>query len=100
MMTFEEFEKMMSRKPAKITATCDEKDNTSIEIEGRGIELLALSLEISENVLSKLPLTADDYCEILKDGINMKKTMSKETIDKENEEIKKAVSKIFEDLFK
>lgn len=100
MMTFEEFEKMVDTKPAHITAKSDEKDNTSIEMEGRGIELLALSLAISESMISKFPLTADDYCEMLKDGIIMRETMSKETIDKENEEIKKAVSKILEDLFK
>lgn len=100
MMTFEDFEKMMSRKPAKITATCDENGNARVECEGRGLELMALSMQIVEEILEFTHTDIDDYCEMLKDGINMNKTMSKETMTKENEEIKKAVSKILEDLFK
>ena len=37
---------------------------------GRGVDLLSLSLAIVESIVSKLPLSIDDYCNILKEGFN------------------------------
>lgn len=54
--------------PASIQAEIDKDGELGIHIEGRGIELLVLSLEIAENVGKKLKLSKKDYIEILQEG--------------------------------
>lgn len=91
-MTFDEFKKMMSSKPAKIEAKTDGEDNIEILMDGRGFELFALSMAISHAIMKKLNINVDDYCTRLKDGCNY--------LNEPDEEIKKALDKLVRDLFK
>lgn len=67
-------------------------------LEGRGIELLALAFEINKKVLEMCPMPVNDYCEILKESVELEKNKgkSKEQQDVEEEIIKR----IFESVFK
>ncbi len=78
--------------PASIQAEIDKDGGLEIHIEGRGIELLALSLEIAENVGKKLKLSKKDYIEILQEGWN-------EDSDK-NDDVPNIFKMIFDDLIK
>lgn len=67
-------------------------------LEGRGIELLALAFEISEEVIEKSPITIDDYCKMLKEGAELRKNRgkSKEQLDVE----RIIIDKMLKDIFK
>ncbi len=70
--------KLLELKPAKITAEVDENGKSTVAVEGRGIELIALSQTIIYEIIKDRNgvLTVDEYCEMLKYTIN---EMSKET---------------------
>ena len=78
--------------PASIQAEIDKDGGLGIRIEGRGVELLVLSLEIAENVGKKLKLSKKDYIGILQEGWN-------EDSDK-NDDVPNIFKKIFDDLIK
>lgn len=78
--------------PASIQAEIDKDGGLGIHIEGRGVELLVLSLEIAENVGKKLKLSKKDYIEIFQEGWN-------EDSDK-NDDVPNIFKKIFDDLIK
>lgn len=78
--------------PASIQAEIDKDGELEIHIEGRGIELLVLSLEIAENVGKKLKLSKKDYIEILQEGWN-------EDSNK-NDDVPNIFKKMFDDLIK
>lgn len=88
---------LLEIKPAKITAECDENGKSTVEVEGRGIDIIALSISIIEEIIkdSNGALTVDKYCEMLKYTIN---EMSK---PKEQRDVEKEImKKIFESVFK
>ena len=68
-----EFEKMIGSESAKIEAKSDKYDKASVRLEGRGIDLLALSMEVAKDVIENTSIDVDSYCEILKEGFNGKK---------------------------
>lgn len=72
-MDYKFYKEMFKDKPAKITVESDDKGIMNIMFEGRGIELLALSIAIVNGVIAKCPLTIGDYCEILKESEQHKK---------------------------
>lgn len=80
--------------PASIQAEIDKDGELGIgiHIEGRGVELLVLSLAIAENVGKKLNLSKKNYIEILQEGWN-------EDSDK-NDDVPDIYKKIFDDLIK
>lgn len=61
--------KIFETKPTSIEAKVD-KHEQRIVMTGRGVDLLALSLAIVESIVSKLPLSIDNYCNMLKEGFN------------------------------
>lgn len=77
---------------ASIQAEIDKDGGLVIHIEGRGIELLVLSLKIAEKVGKDLKLSKKDYIEILQEGW-------KEDSDKKDD-IPDMFKKIFDDLIK
>ncbi len=94
-MDYKFLKEIFKTQPAKITAETDDKDNMNIRFDGRGIELLALSIAISEGVIEKCPLTIDDYCEMLKEGAEHKKK------SKEQQDVEKVIiDKLLKDIFK
>ena len=89
-------EELFKNKPAKITAESDDKGIMSIMLEGRGIELLALSVAISQKVLEGCPMTVSEYCGLLKYiELEQNKDKSKEQKDVENVIIDKMLKDIF-----
>lgn len=97
-MDYKFFKELFKDKPAKITAESDDKGTMNIMFKGRGIELLALSIAISEQVLEKCPLTIDAYCEMLKNGAEFKKNRGK---SKEQQDVEKVIiDKMLKDIFK
>lgn len=64
------YEEMMRNEPAEINAKADVAGNTEIELLGRGIELIALSMEIALDVMAKTDTDVDVYCGTLKKAIN------------------------------
>lgn len=90
-MEFEEFKKTIGIEPAKIKANADKYNNASVRIEGRGLELLALSMEIARAVMENTHTDVDSYCEMLKKGSNGKKDDSK--TDEESKEKSKSITK-------
>lgn len=88
---------LLENKPAKIEASCNEIGKDTVLIEGRGIDIIALSMVIIEEIIkdSNGALTVDVYCDMLKYASN-KKNKSKEQKDVELEIAKK----IFESVFK
>jgi hypothetical protein len=98
-MNYEEFMKNIGHVPAKIIASVNKKDTASISMEGRGLELLALSLDISKSVIQKAYIDVDDYCNMLKQGIKGKIDDSKAY--EESKEHSKAISREqFTDAYK
>lgn len=96
--TFKQMMDMLQEsKPAKIEAKSDENGKMSIEVDDRGLEIIALSLAIAEKLIntSNGALTVDHYCGMLKSVIN-ECSKSKEQKDVEMEIAKK----IFESVFK
>lgn len=97
-MNYKFLKEMFKDKPAKITAESDDKGIMNIMFEGRGIELLALSIAISEQVIEKCPLTMDDYCEMLKGGAELRKNRGK---SKEQQDVERIIiDKMLRDIFK
>lgn len=97
-MTPEELLKtLLENKPAKITAECDENGKSTVAVKARGIDIIALSMSIIEEIIkdSNGALTVDVYCDMLKHALNQK-NKSKEQKDVELEIAKK----IFESVFK
>lgn len=90
-MTFEEFINKVDTKPAKIEANVDKKCDAIISLEGRGLELLSLSMQIAESVMKKTRTDVDDYCNMLKQGIKGKIDDSK--ADEESKEESQAITK-------
>ena len=88
---------LLENEHAKITAECDENGKSTIAVEGRGIDIIALSISIIKEIIkdSNGVLTVDKYCEMLKYTLN-KMSKSKEQKDVELEIAKK----IFESVFK
>lgn len=97
MMPEELVKKLLEIKPAKITAEVDKNGISTVAVEGRGMELIALSQTIIYEIIkdSNGVFTVDEYCEILKCGIN-EISKPKEQREVENEIMKK----IFESVFK
>lgn len=98
-MDYKMFKKLFKPAPCKIIAGTDENNITSIQMEGRGLELLATSLAISEHILSKLPLGVDEYCEMLKNACEEHGTKKDESPTIDDEEIKEAISKLVDAIF-
>lgn len=90
-MEFEEFEKKIGVKPAKIEAKADKYSSASLRLEGRGLELLALSMQIATAVMEQTHTDVDSYCEMLKEGFNDKNDDSK--TDEESKEKSKTITK-------
>ena len=59
----EMLEMALKPEPAKITAETKKDGQLRVECEGRGLELIALSLSISENIIKdgNGAITVDDY---------------------------------------
>ena len=70
-MDFKEFEEMKV-EPAKIESTVDENGCARTKMEGRGIELLGLSVEIAVNCMKQYDMPVEIYCEMLKSHMNIK----------------------------
>ena len=86
-MNHEEFKKVFfDSQPASIKATLEKDGDVSVKIDGRGADLISLSMCIVEDIVKNLPLSIDDYCNILKDGY-----IARQGID--------VFEKLFEDLF-
>lgn len=71
-MTFEEmYEEMIGVKPAEINARIiDVTGNSEIELSGRKIDLITLSIQIARNVIEKSDTDVDVYCQTLKKASN------------------------------
>lgn len=69
-MNYEDFLKIIfEHKSASITAKINESSPyVSMDIEGRGIELMSLLLTVTERIVRESPLSIDEYCKILKKG--------------------------------
>ena len=85
----EGLKEIIETKPAKITATADENGNTHIEVEGRGIDLLFISMVIAENLMEKTHISVNDYCYMLQEGMNTFGDMSEKSIEDEIEKMRK-----------
>lgn len=90
-MNFKEFEKMVGNRPAKIEAEVNKKGVGTLSLEGRGLELMALSMQIAEDVMKKTHTDVEKYCVMLKEGIRGKNDDSK--ADEESKEESKAITK-------
>lgn len=102
-MNFEKFQKMVGNQPAKIEANVDEKCDARILLEGRGFELMGLSMQIAEDVMKQTHTDVDSYCEMLKEGIKGKNDDSK--ADKESKlitmkQFKDAWMEVLKDIVK
>lgn len=84
----ETLKEIIETKPAAITATADENGNAQIQVEGRGIDLLFLSMAIAENLIKKTHISVDDYCYMFKDGMNNFGDMSEKSIENEIEKMR------------
>jgi hypothetical protein len=71
-MTFEEmFEDMIGVKPAEINGKIiDVAGNSEIELSGRRIDLITLSIQIARDVIEKSDIDVDVYCRTLKKASN------------------------------
>lgn len=85
---------LQKSEPAKIEAKSDENGKMSIELDGRGIEIIGLSLAIAESIIntSNGAITVDDYCGMLKSAIN--------ECSKPKDVEMEIAKKIFESVFK
>lgn len=104
-MNFKEFEKMVDNEPAKIEAKVDKKGEGTFHLEGRALELMALSMQIAVEVMKKTDTDVEEYCVILKEGIRGKNDDSKayeeskeESKSITKEQFKKAYEQVFDDL--
>ena len=78
--------------PASINAEIDKDGGLGIHLEGRGVELLVLSLEIAEKVGKKLKISKKDFIEILQE--------SWKEDSEQKDDIPDMFKKIFDDLIK
>lgn len=81
-------EKMMEDHPAEISAKIKEGE-VLLHFSGRGIDVLALALEIAEKAAKKCGASCEDFCAMLKDGWNKDDSIAEEKF-----------KDIFGDLFK
>ena len=88
-------EEIYKNEPAKIIAETDDKGRFTINFEGRGVELLIMSLEISRKYIEESHLSVEGYCEMLKEGIVNHQDKSKEQKDVENVIINKMLRDVF-----
>lgn len=97
MIPEELIKQLLDPKAAKIEASVNETGENTLLIDGRGIDVIALSMVIIENIIkdSNGALTVDVYCDMLKYALNQN-NKSKEQKDVELEIAKK----IFESVFK
>jgi len=90
-MNHEEFKREFYKiQPASIKAILDKDDDVQVYLNGRGADLLSLSFCIAESIVKKLPISIDDYCNILKDGFQKNQCQDM---------FEKMFEKMFEDLF-
>ena len=64
--------KALEIEPASIEATVD-KQSQKISTTGRAIDLLTLLTVVTHRIISNLPLSIEQYCEVLKMNFNQKK---------------------------
>jgi hypothetical protein len=70
-MNFDDFEKSMIVKPAEINAKIiNVEGDSEIELDGRLLDLIALSIQIAMDVIEKTHIDVDTYCKTLKEAIN------------------------------
>jgi hypothetical protein len=70
-MNFDDFEKSMIVKPAEINAKIiNVEGDSEIELDGRSLDLIALSIQIAMDVIEKTHIDVDTYCKTLKEAIN------------------------------
>lgn len=89
-------EEIFKPAEAKITAETDLDGNTKIKVEGRGLEVLTLSIAIAEQTIlnSNGVISVNGYCNILKDVVNGR-GKSKEQQDVEHEILKQLFERVF-----
>lgn len=80
-------EKMMEDHPAEISAKVKE-GKIKLYFSGRGVDILALALEIAEKAAKKCGASCEDLCGMLKIGW-----------EKEDSAVEKKFNDIFGDLF-
>lgn len=68
--------------PTTIKASTDKDGNAHYQIEGRGIEMIELTVGIVKGICSKSSLDIDEFCEILKAEYKIKKVKEKDDHDK------------------
>ena len=92
-------EEISKNVPAKITIETDKNGETHASMEGRGIDLLRLSLTISNSIIKKLPLmTVNKYYELLKDM--SEKEENEENLSKEERDVRNELRKEFMEFLK
>ena len=70
-MNFDDFEKLGSVKPAEINAKIiNFEGDSEIELDGRLLDLITLSMQIAMDVIEKTHIDVDTYCKTLKEAIN------------------------------
>ena len=70
-MNFDDFEKSRIVKPAKINAKIiNVAGDSEVELDGRLLDLIALSIQIAMDVIEKTDTDVDAYCRTLKEAIN------------------------------
>ena len=99
-MNLEEFMKeALKNYPAKIEATADEKMESKLNLEGRPIELVPLSLSIVLEICDKANLSISQYCDLLQKAAAYEASLK--DIPKEQKDVELEIAKkIFESVFK
>ena len=70
-MNFDDFEKSRIVKPAKINAKIiNVAGDSEVELDGRLLDLIALSIQIAIDVMAKTDTDVDVYCRTIKKAIN------------------------------
>lgn len=70
-MNFDDFEKSRIVKPVKINAKIiNVAGDSEVELDGRLLDLTALSIQIAMDVIEKSDIGVDVYCATLKEAIN------------------------------
>ena len=94
MKDFSNFMKALKSRPAKIHAEITDNDR-KIEIEGHSIDLLSLSIEISEHMINNTHIEVDTYCKMLKDAIKFHSMSKKEKEQMMTERTEEFLNKLF-----
>lgn len=76
-----------SKQSAQIIAKMHDSGDVEIHLDGRGFDLLSLSLSIARQMIVKGLIDVDDFCDVLRAG-----TPS-------DDEIEKSIKKIINDAF-